>query len=393
MHILMISDVYFPRVNGVSTSIATFSREFREQGHTVTLIAPDYGKAQEKDDDIIRIPSRYLLLDPEDRIMKVAPIRALTATLRMRCFDIVHVQTPFVAHYAGLRLSKRLYLPKVESYHTLFEDYLEYYARFFPASLIRLATRRLSRWQCNQLDAIVAPSTAMREQLEAYGVTAKIAVIPTGIELRDFASGDGARFRHRFAIARDRPSLVFIGRVAFEKNIGFLLDMLVIVRRVVSNVLLVVAGEGPARHWLERRARQLGLEGNVLFVGYLSRKDGLLDCYCAADIFVFASRTETQGLVLLEAMALGTPVVSTAVMGTRDTLKGCAGALVAEDDPRDFARKVLDVLKSPELRQRLSIEGRQFVRRSWSARVCARRLLDFYRQVIDSAPRGHGQAQ
>jgi glycosyltransferase involved in cell wall biosynthesis len=100
-----------------------------------------------------------------------------------------------------------------------------------------------------------------------------------------------------------------------KKNIGFLLDLLVIARRVIPDLLLMIAGEGPARHWLEKRAAQLGVGGNVLFVGYLSRRDSLLDCYCAADAFVFASRTETQGLVLFEAMALGTPLVSTAVMG------------------------------------------------------------------------------
>lgn len=385
VRILMISDVYFPRVNGVSTSIDTFTRELEEADHRVTLIAPDYGSSQEVSADVIRIASRYLFVDPEDRMMKVAPIMALTKTLRERCFDVLHVQTPFVAHHAGLRLAKQLRLPKVETYHTLFEDYLEYYARYLPASLLGLAARRLSRWQCNRMDALVAPSTAMQEQLEAYGVTSKIAVIPTGIELSDFTGGDGVRFRKRFGIGADRPTLAFVGRVAFEKNIGFLLEVLGLVRKAVPEVALVIAGEGPARGWLENQVARLGLAGNVLFVGYLSRKDTLVDCYCAADAFVFASRTETQGLVLLEAMAAGTPVVSTAVMGTRDTLDGCGGALIVEDEIQDFAEKVLRVLRNPQLRQRLSTEAQLYVKH-WTARACARRLLDFYREVIDQGP-------
>ena len=170
---------------------------------------------------------------------------------------------------------------------------------------MRAAARRFSRAQCNDLDAVVVPSRAMRDVLHDYGVHVPVEIIPTGIELERLSGGDGAAFRQRHGIAPQRPVLVHVGRVAYEKNIDFLLRMLTRVRAAIPGVLLVIAGEGPARGHLQRLASQLGLERNMLFLGYLDRRNALLDCYCAGDAFVFASRTETQGLVLLEAMALG----------------------------------------------------------------------------------------
>ena len=152
-------------------------------------------------------------------------------------------------------------------------------------------------------------------------------------------------------------------------------------RRDVPDALLVVCGEGPALARLRRLAHDLGIGDAVQFVGYLDRATRLLDCYRAADAFVFASRTETQGLVLLEAMALGVPVVSTAVMGTRDIVGPERGALVAADDEPDFAAQVVRVLRDPELRARLAADGREYAR-TWSATALAGRMEAFYRSVL-----------
>jgi 1,2-diacylglycerol 3-alpha-glucosyltransferase len=412
MRILMISDVYFPRVNGVSTSIQTFATEFTEKGHEVTLIAPDYDSAKgrrrggwalrkvtpvsavnastgdtngELDSfEIIRIPSRYLPVDPEDRILRMSRIRALRPRLMERGYDLVHIQTPFVAHYAGLSLARRLQVPVIESYHTFFEQYIDKYVTFLPPSWLRLAARRFSAAQCGDVDALVVPSRAMLSILESYGVTTPAKVVPTGIELKQFSEGDGGSFRHHHGIPAERPVLVHVGRLAYEKNVDFLLRMLARVRREIPRVLLVIAGEGPARHSLESLGVQLGLCEHLLFVGYLSRDGALEDCYCAGDGFVFASRTETQGLVLLEAMALGVPVVSTAIMGTKEVLDSGRGCLIAEDDEADFASKVVDLLSDPSLRAELGEQARAYAR-SWAAPELADRMLELYQTVTPQA--------
>jgi 1,2-diacylglycerol 3-alpha-glucosyltransferase len=393
MRVLMISDVYFPRVTGVSTSIQTFAREFAGKGHEVTLIAPDYGESLPEPFEILRIPSRYLPVDPEDRILKPRQIRRHDDLLARRRFDLVHIQTPFIAHYAGLGLAKRLGIPVVESYHTFFEQYLHHYVSFIPSAWLRLAARYFSAAQCNDVDAIAVPSQAMLDVLKRYGVKTLARVVPTGIELNQFSQGDGRRFRARHAIPQERPVLVHVSRLAYEKNIEFVLRALVRIKAEIPDVLLIIAGEGPAKQELEALVQALGLTGNTLFTGYLDRNGSLEDCYCAGDAFVFASRTETQGLVLLEAMALGVPVVSTAVMGTKEVLGDGQGSLIADEDEDDFAAKATRILRDRSLRERLSREAVEHAR-SWSAPLLADRMLSLYERVISTgidqlSPAGH----
>jgi len=382
VHILYVSDVYFPRVNGVSTSIQTFRGELGGLGHETTLIAPAYPKSCADEPGILRVASRCVPLDPEDRAMRWRPLQGLGDALAAKRFDLIHVQTPFVAHYAGLRLARRWRIPVIATYHTLFEEYLAHYVPFAPRRVMRALARRFSRSQCNALDAVVVPSTAMRETLERYGVTTRIEIVPTGIPLGEFVGGDGGRFRADLGIPPSQPVLAYIGRVAFEKNIEFLLRAFALVRCSVLDALLIVCGEGPALPSLRRLASALGLADSVRFIGYLERTTRLLDCYRAADALVFASRTETQGLVLLEAMALGVPVVSTAVMGTRDVVGPGRGVLVAEDEERDFAAQAVRLLRDSGLREQLAEDGRDYAR-SWSSAALAKRLEAVYRSLVE----------
>ncbi len=387
MKILMLTDVYFPRVNGVSTSIQIFRRELRELGHEIWVVAPEYGQPTADERDIDRIISRRVLFDPEDRMMRPRLLARRLESFQHSNFDLVHVQTPFVAHYAGLRLARRLGIPCVETYHTFFEEYLFHYLPILPKGVWRAVARWLSRRQCNHLDGLVVPSQAMLEVLVRYGVRTKMRVIPTGMPEDNFQEGDGVAFRAQHGIDRDQPALVYVGRVAFEKNIEFLLRVVHILKRTTHpEVMLIVAGEGPAKNRLRRQGSALGLENNLRFVGYLARGADLSSCYQAGDVFVFASRTETQGLVLLEAMSLGVPVVSTAIMGTRDILAAGQGALIAEEDILHFAAQVRRLLDDAELRRRLGEEGRVYAGQ-WTAQGPAQALLAFYQDLLDQRSR------
>ncbi len=381
MKILFISDVYFPRINGVSTSIETFRNNLRALGHTVHLIAPDYLTPSSDESDITRVPSRSLPLDPEDRLMNYGWVMQRLEQLRNEQYDIIHVQTPFVAHYLGTKLSRLLEIPCVETYHTFFEEYLYHYIPFVPKSIMRFVAKRFSRHQGNSLDGMIVPSHPMRQVLQAYGVTTRAEVIPTGIEPESFVPGDGKLFRQKYNIPQDRPVLLFVGRVAHEKNIGFLLKVVAQVRQKVQDVLLVIAGEGPARASLQHEVQTAGLGENVMFIGYLDRHTELNSCYACADLFVFSSRTETQGLVLLEAMAQGTPLVSTAELGTLDVLRDGLGVWIAKEVVADFAEKVCMLLADAETRQSLSVSGKEYAH-SWSAIKQAERMLGFYHALL-----------
>ena len=227
-----------------------------------------------------------------------------------------------------------------------------------------------------------AARVGIETSLDGVGIGRECPFVDaTGLDLERFRGGDGARFRARFGIAPDRPLMLTVSRVAFEKNIVFLIDVLDRVRQTLPSVLLVIAGEGPALASLERAVARRGLAANTRFVGYLDRGTDLLDCYKSADVFVFASRTETQGLVVIEAMALGVPVVSTAVMGTKDVLQGARGALVVEENEHEFAAAVTRVLTDGAMRRGLADEAAAFARGNWSSRATAERMLDVYARV------------
>lgn len=388
LKVLFISDVYFPRINGVSTSINTFVKQMQSLGHVVHLIAPDYGVAAQDDAKnneawIKRIPARSIYFDPEDKLMKFSEAMKLLPVLEQEKYDIIHVHTPFVAHYLGLKLAEKLNIPCIETYHTFFEDYLHHYLPWVPKSLARGMARMISKRQCNAVDAIVAPSQPMLEVLRGYGVRVTAEVIPTGLQESSFEVADGQAFRLKYGIALDRPKLLYVGRVAFEKNIHFLLEMTLLLIEKHPEVLLVVTGEGPAEASLHKLAKTIGLENNIQFIGYLDRNTELNACYQSADIFVFASKSETQGLVLLEAMAQGTPVVAIAELGTASILIEGKGALIANDNTLDFAERVQQLLAYPEQRFELGSRAKAYALDKWTAEFQAERMLNFYRTLTD----------
>lgn len=382
MKILYISDVYFPRINGVSTSIRTFVKQMQSLGHEVHLIAPDYAASTEDESWIKRIPARSIYFDPEDKLMKWGATIQKLPELRRENYDLIHVHTPFVAHYLGLRLARELKVPYVETYHTFFEDYLHHYLPWVPKLIARGIARTISKRQCNAVDAIVAPSKPMLDVLRAYGVKAAAEVIPTGLQEHSFKDADGKAFRIKYGIPLERPMLLFVGRVAFEKNISFLLEMTKVLIEKHPDALLVVAGQGPAEKSLHKLAADLGLDNNIKFIGYLDRNTELNACYQAADIFVFSSKSETQGLVLLEAMAQGTPVVAIAELGTASILIEGKGALIAADNIEGFADKVHYLLKYPEDRYELGQAALMYATENWTAKLQAERMLHFYHHII-----------
>lgn len=224
----------------------------------------------------------------------------------------------------------------------------------------------------------------MQQALTRYGVTTPTKVIATGLALESFCHTQGAQddsdFRSHYGLPQEAQLLLYVGRAAFEKNIDFLIDMLPKVLAKHPTTRLIITGEGPAHNTLVRRAQEIGVDESVLFLGYLDRNGPLQAAYRAADVFVFASRTETQGLVLLEAMALGTPVVSTAMMGTLEVLREGEGCLIAEENHDDFATKINQLLGDETHRQQLA-ERAQTYAANWHEDVKSKELVSLYRQL------------
>jgi 1,2-diacylglycerol 3-alpha-glucosyltransferase len=396
MRVLMISDVHFPRINGVSTSIESFRQALAELGVSVTVVAPAYAQKHHDDAGIVRVPARRVPFDPEDRLMR--PVKLSRALASHRDVDLVHIQTPFAAHYAGLRHARRLGAPCLATYHTHFEEYLHHYLPALPKNLLSACARTLARRQCNALDAVIVPSEAMRATLLAYGVTTPLYRVPTGIPLAHFQSdavaprrAARAEFRARFAIPDAAPVALYVGRAAFEKNIGFLLEALqhALVQR--PELILVIAGEGPALPALREQAAHLG----IALAGALRRLSrppariaGLL--VPAADVFVFASRTETQGLVLLEAMAAACPCWPFSLLGhARDRRAAPRRAASAPGGRRLSPPRSTALIDAPRRRAAMAREGRAFAA-AWRIEAWPLRLAKVYRHVLARRACHHG---
>ena len=412
MHVLKFSDVYFPRINGVSTSIHTFRQTLAEQDVRVTLVAPDYldgadtleptsgtstleptsgtstpeTAAGTGGGEVIRIAARRVPLDPEDRLMRRDALQQLPKRLQNLDIDLVHVQTPFAAHYSGLHLARRLNLPCIATYHTHFEEYLFHYIPLLPRAVLRALARSIARTQCDALDAVVVPSQAMAETLRDYGVTTPLHVIATGLGENEFMRGDGRGFRAAYGIGAERKVALYVGRVAHEKNIGFLLEVAAQARRQRPDLLLLIAGDGPALPALRRKAKQMALDRHVQFVGYLARTSSLKDCYAAADIFVFASLTETQGLVLLEAMAAALPVLAIPALGAAEIVAPQRGAVPGAREVPIFAAQLVQLLDQPAQLARLGQAGLDFAR-EWDATSQGAKLAALYRSLIERRQR------
>lgn len=378
----MISDVYFPRVNGVSTSIQTFRDSLLQLGHDVHLIAPQYTGEEEEQPRLHRLPAKSVPFDPEDRIMSVSRVCNLISVLHTeKPFDLIHIQTPFVAHKAGKRMARKFGVPVVETYHTHFEEYIHNYVPIIPGWFFRPLVRFFTRKQCLNLDALIVPSSPMLKVIQDYGIEIATCILPTGIDPAKFINSNGASFRDACNIKPAQPVMLHIGRIAHEKNIDFLVHVHKKVLETQPETIFIIAGEGPALSHLKRLAKKLGTYQQSRFVGYLNRNKELLDCYAAGDVFVFSSKTETQGLVLLEAMASGVPIVSIAELGTRDILLQQRGAVVSEEDVEKFSGLVGEVLTAPAVHKRMRKEGQEFVH-EWSHQELSKSLLDFYQKII-----------
>jgi len=380
--IALVTDTYFPRVNGVSASTRTFAREFVKMGHEVHVHAPFYPGYHEEPEpfQVVRYPSWYLFFDPEDRMGRAG--RKKTRTFRDEHYDIVHTQTPFSLGGPAVRWGRSSGAKIVHTYHTLFTAYIEHYIWFLPKNLTVWYAKGFSRRYCDRCDLIVTPSSEMRRELFSYNVKTPIEVIPTGIPLERFDGKNPARFRKERGFSPEDKLLLFVGRVAEEKNLGFVLRVFRRLLPKVPTAHFLIGGAGPSLEKLKALAREWGIGDRVHFLGYIQGEDWR-DCYAAADLFVFASVTETQGLVVTEAMAAETPVVAVNRMGIKDVMEGQKGGLLVEPEEDEFYEAVLRMLTDPEFyalkKSETLVEAAK-----WSSGAMARRMIGAYEKLLAS---------
>jgi 1,2-diacylglycerol 3-alpha-glucosyltransferase len=414
MRIGFVTSSYRPRINGVTLSVEAFAGILRDMGHEVYIMAPAYPGYEEKDVRTIRFKSHPLLPSPEDRLANMWYPSSRAKIRRILCmgFDILHTHGPLFLEFHGVRWARRIGCPVVHTYHTHWELYAAHYFNAVASRLLVQYLRPLMSRFLNRHDLVLTPSSQMMEVLRSYNVKGRIEVLPTGIDIAAFrvpggtryaglhqsgprrdgphhaasrADGGfsaGLRFRRQWGIREETKVLLFVGRIVKEKNIPFLYQVLQKVLGSHPDTMLLLVGDGPDRRSLQDQAQNRGIGGNVRFCGYLPHRE-LIPAYHAADLFVFASLTETQGIVLTEAMACGTPVVAVSALGVIDIMESGKGGFLVEEDAEEFTAAVLRLLEDRRLYEKKSREASESAE-LWSIETMVLKLLRFYRELLEN---------
>ncbi|MBV8582542.1 MAG: glycosyltransferase [Candidatus Eremiobacteraeota bacterium] len=335
LRIGFFTEVYRPVVNGVVASVEALAQGLRTRGHEVYCFTPrmpgyeDPGRAPARE-SILRMPSLPLPTRTPYRLTLPLVSRRNVNNIVKR-LSLVHVHSPFVTGWMGLRYARRYGMPLVYTYHTQLEAYAHYVP--FEPNATRYAASQLTRRFANLADAVVVPTPAMATHLRDLGVVVRIEVVPSGIDVDRFGEGRrDERLRASLGAGAADRLLLCVSRLAKEKNLELLLDALALAGD--SRLKLAIAGDGPARDELVEYARSRGVADRTRFLGVVDR-EGLPDLYASADAFVMPSTTETQGLVQAEALAAGAFVIAADAPPNRDVL-GQAGA-IATAAPQAFA--------------------------------------------------------
>lgn len=327
MNILIFTNTFTPHVGGVARSVEAFTAEYRARGHRVLVVAPEFPDMPQDEVDVVRIPAIQNFNASDFSV--ALPLHAdLSETIDAFQPDIVHSQHPFLLGMTALRIARYRQLPLVFTHHTLYEQYTHYVPGDSPA-LKRFAIELATRY-ANLCDQVFAPSESIQALLQERGVVTPIKVVPTGVRLENFAQGDGRSVREQMGIPEDAFVVGHLGRLAPEKNLEFLAQAVADFVSSHSQAHFLVIGTGPSEDAVRAIFARAGIAARLHIAGILQQQP-LADALHAMDVFAFASQSETQGMVLTEAMAAGLPVVALNAPGAREVVKNQRNGRLLEE--------------------------------------------------------------
>lgn len=382
MHIAFFTNFYLPVVNGVTRSVESFREELTARNHNVFIFAQADSEYQDEVPFVFRYPSLTLPVYVEvPAVIPVSPfIDQLLPALKL---DMIHTHHPFLLGRTAARKAEELELPLVFTFHTQYQEYTHYvpipqdaFQDFLKGTIQNWIKDFMSMCQ-----HVVIPSESMKDIIiKDYGLRDQYTVIPTGIDLEPYRHADGEALRANQGWQDDKV-LVSMGRLAMEKNWPVLLKSMQKVRQQHPDMRLVIIGGGPEKDALEKLAAELGIAERVTFTGEVPFND--VPAYLkAADVFVFASVTETQGLVTMEAMAAGLPIVAVDASGTRDIVQDGKQGHLVPNDPDALGDAINRLLDEPEKMKKFQRNALKRAK-SFDMKNCAKQLIKVYEQAIE----------
>ena len=388
MKIAFYSDSYTPYVSGVVRSIQRFTKGLAKQGHEVYIFAPLYygkkfrGEITQQSDPYAAGVFRFYSIPAPTHPSYFLPIPITFQSeklLRNLEIDIIHTHSPFLTGQLGAILAGRLQIPLFFTHHTMYHEYLHYIPA--PYKVAKPVTLNVVKRYCSHCTHIIAPTDATRQMIQdLYQVKTPITTLPTGIDLEPYKNADKEWLRTKLQIQKDHFIILSLGRLSKEKSPHLLLEAFQIIQKLLPTSHFVFVGSGAEREHLQTAAGQLGLERQVHFTGNLNEQD-VVRAYAGSDLFMFASQTETQGLVTLEAMAASLPVVAVDGTGTNAVVVHGKHGYLTAPDPKELAKYAYEILTKPQLRaalEKMAYEQAQ----NYSIEQTAAQLAHLYEEEL-----------
>jgi glycosyltransferase involved in cell wall biosynthesis len=375
----MFTNTYLPHVGGVARSVSSFSEDLKSLGHRVLIVAPVYKSPDQDDsgeDGVVRVPA-IQNFNGSDFSVRLPMPYLIDAQVKAFKPDIIHTHHPFLMGDTALRTAREYHLPLVFTHHTLYEQYTHYVP--LDSKVMKRFVIHLVSEYTHFCDAVIAPSRSVAKLLEKRGVTRPIYELPTGIDTKFFADGDGGKFRKQHDIEKGMLVVGHLGRLAKEKNLPYLAEAVCRFLKGRNDACFLLAGTGDAETIIKQIFAESGQTKKLIMVGTLTGTN-LADAYQAMDLFVFASKSETQGLVLAEAMAAGTPVIALDASGVREVVEdGVNGFLLHPNaSMRSFSKAIQRYVAAGEKKQQLMRQAALKKAEHFTRQKCVRRLLDLY---------------
>lgn len=380
----IFTETYRPQVNGVVTSIENLKTILIERGcqPIIFTVGGKVGIEREGSVTIHRFKSAPLLLYPEYRYT-LPRFQKARKLLEKYPLDLLHTHGPFAMGLNALYAHRKLKIPLVGTFHTLLPEYVHYFIgekpeKYFGRFVKRYVWRYL-KWYYSRCDVVTCPSEITLQLLQEKGFR-NVHLLSNGINTNRFTSDlDGSKFRRAYGIGKGEKLVLYLGRIGFEKNLPFIVQAASIIVKQMKGVKFIIAGKGPAKEYLRLLVDKMGVRKHFVFTGFIP-DEILPHTYAAANVFVIASSTDTQGLTILEAMAAGKPIVVAYRGVSKELVKDRCNGFIAEN-LEEFAEKIMEILRSDDLERRMGEESRRMVEKHSLERV-GEQIEQLYRLLL-----------
>lgn len=379
----MFTNTYTPHVGGVAGSVQQLTEDLRSGNHQVLVVAPEFPEMPADEPNVIRIPAIQNFNGSDFSVSLPAPVQ-LRERLDDFSPDVIHAHHPYLLGDTALRISASQNLPLVFTHHTMYEKYTHYVPADSP--LLKRFVIELTIGYVNLCDHVIAPSQSVAEIIQERGAETDITVVPTGVKYSRFSNGDGNTARREYDIPEDAFLVGHVGRLAPEKNLKFLAEPVNEFLGRAPGAHFLVVGDGPSVEPMKNIFQSGGVLNRVHFAGIQKDQD-LVNCYHAMDVLAFSSKSETQGMVLAEAMAAGTPVVALDASGARDIVEDNKnGILLEEEDVGAFAQALRTVQNLSPAERRKWLTNVDETAHEFSAERSVEKVDRLYSRLLESGP-------